>query len=124
MFAYDDIIQQGHRPPSHLQQLGSPEIGSGGLPATRKAGEKNRESLAMPRWVAKLQFARYLGKGEPGGNIACFGEAVAHLLPRDVECARSLGYFILRNISVAFLQVNHPVKWDHGDAHFLLVCPQ
>ena len=75
----------------------------------------------MPGRIAALQLTRYLGKGEPGGDLSAFRETAPEVSARDVECPRPARHLVFRHVPVLILQVNHHLKRHHGNAQFLLV---
>ena len=78
-------VEQSHRAAAHLVELGDEGVGDGRLAGPRQAREQDRESLPAPGWVAATQLGRHFREGEPLGDLAALGQALAQLGARDGE---------------------------------------
>ena len=52
VLSHEVAIHKCDGPAAHLQQLDPEDVGDGRLSRPRKPGEENRESLAVPGWMA------------------------------------------------------------------------
>src|SRR6185437_765570 len=86
-----------------------------------KSGEENRYALLVPWRIALTQLLHDFRISEPRRNVAAFVEPLAQFRSGNVQHASALGNFIVGNITVFILQINHHLEWDHGHAHLFLM---
>src|SRR5581483_4979605 len=121
MLANQVTVEQGHRPSSQLEKLGAKRVRNRGLARSRKPREENGHALLVPRWIATPQLLDDLRIGEPGGNIAALIQTPAKFRAGNVQHARPVLYFVVWDVAVLVLQVDHHAERHHGHADVGLV---
>src|ERR1700686_4591717 len=121
VLAHQVPVEQGHRAPADFQKLRHQDIRNRGFARTRQSGEEDGDPLLGAWRKASPQFLNNFWIGEPRRNIAAFIQPIAQFRARDIQNLVTLLDFIVRNVAVFILQVDHHAEGHHGHADVGLV---
>src|SRR5580658_2125409 len=113
MLAHQVTIQQGYWTSAGFEELRQQDVSDGRLSGTGQSGEEDGHALLVTGRETASQLRDYFGIGKPARNLAAFVQTLAKLCAGDVQHAVSVLNFVVGNVFVLTLKVDHHVEGHH-----------